>query len=135
MARLANSFSHCLKPGAICLMHGEMGAGKTFFTGHIFRALGGDPRYFSSPTYNIVNRYPLPDSSEFIHVDLYRLERVDEQDAIDQELWDKSGSNFVFVEWPERLTTPQLGPGYRIHLEHLATGRRVRFESLDLCHT
>ena len=93
-ARLAN----CLPPRAIVYLHGDLGAGKSSLARAMLRALGvaGTIR---SPTYTLVEQYPLPGGGTALHLDLYRIGDPGELeflglDAQDIRLW--------LVEWPER---------------------------------
>jgi tRNA threonylcarbamoyladenosine biosynthesis protein TsaE len=92
-----------LQPGAVLLLSGDLGAGKTAFTRGLAEGLGIDPDEVTSPTFTLVHEYRggrLP----LIHVDLYRLERADlDEIGLDQDLADKG---VVAVEWSERLSRP-----------------------------
>ena len=59
LKNLALSFAEALKGGEVCLMYGEVGAGKTFFTTALVEALGGDSRMVASPSFTLVNEYDL----------------------------------------------------------------------------
>lgn len=79
-------------------LHGDLGAGKSTLARAWLRARGvtGPVR---SPTYTLVERYPLPAGGEALHLDLYRIGDAAELDFlglddIDPVLW--------LVEWPER---------------------------------
>jgi tRNA threonylcarbamoyladenosine biosynthesis protein TsaE len=101
-ARLARE----LPPGAIVLLSGDLGAGKTAFTRGLAEGLGIDAELVSSPTFTIVHEYPggrLP----LLHVDLYRLNGVDFDDiGLDADV---ASRGVTAVEWPERLTRPIAG--------------------------
>jgi len=90
-----------LRAGAVLLLEGDLGAGKTAFVRGLAEGLGVDPGEVSSPTFTLVHEYRggrLP----LIHVDLYRLDRADlDEIGLDQDLADKG---VVAVEWPERLS-------------------------------
>ena len=83
---------------AVVHLHGDLGAGKSTLARAWLRALGvtGPVR---SPTYTLVERYPLATGGEALHLDLYRIADAAELDFlglddIDPVLW--------LVEWPER---------------------------------
>lgn len=130
LALRAREFAKFLKPGDICLLYGSIGAGKTFFTSNVFSALGGKSEYVGSPTFTLVNVYPLNEIKVY-HVDLYRLEGVVEQDDVSQDLWMEPGQGYSFIEWAERLEDWRPESGYSIHLEHLDQGRSLKIEPVQ----
>lgn len=75
-----------------------MGAGKTTFIKEIATALGVQEN-MSSPTYAIVNQYQTNIGDVVYHMDLYRLENIDEALEIGIEEYLYSG-HYVFIEWP-----------------------------------
>ena len=93
-ARLARA----LPPRAVVYLHGDLGAGKSTLARALLRALGvtGTIR---SPTYTLVEQYPLADGGMGLHLDLYRIGDPGELeflglDPVETRLW--------LVEWPER---------------------------------
>ncbi len=95
------------RSGSIIGLRGKLGAGKTAFVRACVKALGGDPRDVSSPTYVTVHRYELNQSriKHIIHVDGYRLEAGSHaQLGLDHYIG--ALATLTFVEWPERF--PQL---------------------------
>jgi len=85
-------------PRAVVHLRGDLGAGKSSLARSLLRALGvgGTIR---SPTYTLVERYPLEDGGEAWHLDLYRI-----GDPGELEFLGLDGGEAVLwlVEWPER---------------------------------
>jgi len=96
----------------VILLHGDLGAGKTTFVQGVAKALGVT-RPVKSPTYTLVNVHQVNHAviANLVHVDLYRIARVDanemRQIGLDELLADPK--NLVMIEWPERLDTPLSG--------------------------
>ena len=82
----------------VVYLHGDLGAGKSTLARAWLRALGvtGTIR---SPTYTLVERYPLPGGGEALHLDLYRIGGAGELEFL--ALDDVAGALWL-VEWPER---------------------------------
>ena len=102
-----------LKPGSIVAYTGDLGAGKTAFTGGLADGLGVTDRV-TSPTFNIVNEYEggrLP----LFHFDLYRLESADELFDIGWEDYLVRGG-VCAVEWSERAVEALEGDVIRVHI-------------------
>jgi len=98
--RIAAALAKDLRAGAIVLLKGDLGAGKTAFVRGLAEGLGIKADDVTSPTFTLVHEYRggrLP----LVHVDLYRLERADlDEIGLDQDV---ANRGIVAVEWPERL--------------------------------
>lgn len=86
--------------GKTLLFYGDMGVGKTTLIKEIVRQLGFLDN-ISSPTFSLVNEYPLKDDTIY-HFDLYRLN--DEKEALDFGIEEYFyTNNWKLIEWPEKI--------------------------------
>lgn len=108
--------------GAVVLLSGDLGAGKTCFAQGLARGLGvAGP--VQSPTFVLVMEYP-DARVPLRHADMYRLDRVEEAVAIGIE--ERVGYDGVWViEWADRF--PDLWPADRLELRlsHSPSGRVI----------
>ena len=100
-AAIASALAADLKPGAVLLLSGNLGAGKTAFVRGLAEGLGVDPGEVSSPTFTLVHEYR-GGRLTLYHVDLYRLDRAATDDLGLDELGVADG--VLAIEWPDRLT-------------------------------
>jgi tRNA threonylcarbamoyladenosine biosynthesis protein TsaE len=117
---IAARFAAELKPGTVLLLSGDLGAGKTAFTKGLAEGLGIDPGEVTSPTFTLVHEYRqgrLP----LVHVDLYRLEKVDlDELGMDADL---ASQGVLAIEWSDRLV--RLPPG-TVAVRIVANGEDLR---------
>ena len=114
-----------LLPGAVVLLEGELGAGKTTFARAIVRGLGGSDAA-SSPTYTLVHHYEGRRGPVY-HVDCYRLRAPDEASDLD---WEALGAaDALLVEWPERGGAWIPPATHRFRLHHVDDAERRALES------
>ena len=108
-----------LKAGDYVALSGQLGAGKTLFARAIAEGLGIDVADVSSPTFSIVQTYrgkvPLH------HVDLYRLESLEELTATGY--FDLEPGVSV-VEWAEKI--PKAIPADSLRLSFSVLGETSR---------
>lgn len=106
---------------AVVHLHGDLGAGKSTLARAWLRALGvvGAVR---SPTYTLVERYPLADG-EALHLDLYRIGDAGELEFLGL---DDGDATLWLVEWPERGLAALPPADLRVDLAVAGTGRSVR---------
>ncbi|GAA0355973.1 tRNA (adenosine(37)-N6)-threonylcarbamoyltransferase complex ATPase subunit type 1 TsaE [Alkalibacterium iburiense] len=92
---LAKRIARLLKPNMTLLLEGQLGAGKTTFTKGVAEELG-IKRIIKSPTYTLIKEYTdgkLP----LYHMDLYRMEDMEEEDLGLEEYF--YGEGVTLVEW------------------------------------
>ncbi len=113
--------------GALLLLRGELGTGKTSLVQGLGAALGiAEP--ISSPTFALAQHYdtdagPDAGSAALVHLDLYRLEQgaaADELFAQEEEEARSIGA-VMAVEWPERLSFLPQG-AWEVALSHPEEG-------------
>lgn len=98
------AFARCvieaLPHGALLLLVGPLGAGKTTLTGLLSRELGSDARV-SSPTYTLIHEYPGP-HGVLVHIDAYRLPNAKTLFELGLEDY-LERARLIVVEWGEEL--------------------------------
>ena len=119
-------FGRAAHPPLLVTLTGELGAGKTTLAQSICEGYGVTGEV-TSPTFALVQEYESPRSPVY-HVDLYRLDRPDQVEAL---AWDEilSARALVLVEWPDRAGD-RLPPGrVTLSLQHLPedAGRRLLY--------
>lgn len=99
-AALARRIAFSLPRGALLVLTGPLGAGKTTFVKGLAQALGSEATV-TSPTYALVHEYPTPEGT-LVHVDAYRLPDADALLALGlDELRERA--RLTVVEWGEVL--------------------------------
>lgn len=116
-----------VRPGMVLALSGDLGAGKTTFSGDLLAALGWRD-VVPSPTFTLVNVYDTLIPPVW-HFDCYRLEHPEE---ILEAGWDEAASGLRVVEWPERIR-----PLLPVHTEwlHFAFDGRQRSVDIKGCGT
>lgn len=104
-----------LPSGAVVLLEGELGAGKTSLVKAMTRGLGVEDAA-ASPTYALVHHHQGARGPVY-HVDCYRLRSPDEAADLD---WETLGqADALFVEWPERAGAWVPPATHRFRLYHI----------------
>ena len=114
-----------LPTGAILLLSGPLGAGKTSLVQGLAEGLGISEA-ITSPTFALAQHYP-QGKPQLVHLDLYRLEQPASADELflqEEEEASATGA-LMAVEWPERLSL-NLTEAWRLELTPLQTGRRAQ---------
>jgi tRNA threonylcarbamoyladenosine biosynthesis protein TsaE len=104
--------------GAIVLLSGPLGAGKTRFVKGLAAGLGVPRDRVQSPTFVVAQELRLPDGRVLVHVDCYRIESEGELESAGLLDWLAPGA-LVVAEWPERA--PGAWPEDRLEIR-LARG-------------
>lgn len=90
-------------PGAVLLLDGQLGAGKTAFVRALGKAMG-IVETVNSPTFNLLNQYR-QNKSILYHYDLYRISELDLEELEFPDLWNNTiDGQFTIhaIEWWRR---------------------------------
>ena len=85
----------------VILISGERGAGKTTLIKQILVDLNVIDNV-SSPTFSIINEYKTKTEDLIYHMDLYRIDKIEELDGIGFFEYLESG-NLCLIEWGEKI--------------------------------
>ena len=96
-AAVGRDLARDLRPGAVVLLSGPLGAGKTAFVRGLAEGLGCDADAVSSPTFTIIQEYR--GAVTLQHVDLYRLSPAEVDELGLDDLFE---DHVAAIEWPER---------------------------------
>lgn len=118
--RIAADFAKTLSRGDVVALYGDLGAGKTAFTGGLAAGLSITARV-TSPTFTIVNEYP--GEIPLFHFDMYRLSGPDELFEIGWDDYLQRGGICV-LEWAENVTDALPPEAIRISIDK--TGENTR---------
>ena len=111
-----------LRKGDVLALSGELGSGKTCFTGGLARGLGVNEKYqITSPTFTLINEYPA--RFKLYHFDVYRLNGYSEfEDLGNEEYFCSDG--IVVIEWAEKIVQILPANTFFISFEYLDENRR-----------
>ena len=121
--KVGAALAELLVPGDVVSLTGDLGAGKTAFVQGAARALGVQEPV-TSPTFVLVRQYR--GDVPVHHVDVYRLDRV--QEVLDlgfEDLLDPSG--VVFVEWGDAIDALLPDDHLRVEVTTTDDARRLSF--------
>jgi tRNA threonylcarbamoyladenosine biosynthesis protein TsaE len=120
-ARLGAALAATRPAHAVVHLLGDLGAGKSTLARALLRALGVQGA-IKSPTYTLVERYPLSAGGEAWHLDLYRI-----GDAGELEFLGLDGDEVTLwlVEWPDRGRGGLPAPDLVVELAVERGGRRA----------
>jgi tRNA threonylcarbamoyladenosine biosynthesis protein TsaE len=113
-----------LKPGAIVLLRGDLGAGKTTMVKGIaegFQAAKAED--VTSPTFTLIHEYRGPAVTLF-HIDLYRIDTQRELDtlALDDLM---TANSILLIEWGEKFARFAKERDVEVAIEHRGAEDRV----------
>jgi tRNA threonylcarbamoyladenosine biosynthesis protein TsaE len=125
--RLSHTLGSLINQPLVLALTGNLGSGKTAFVQGLARGLEvPDKYYITSPTFTLINEYP--GRCDLVHVDLYRLEKIDDLEDIglDEML---HGRSVIAIEWADKLLNGLMAEHLSVSLK--ITDMNCRKLSLD----
>ncbi len=119
--KLGEELAVQIKNGGIVCLYGDLGAGKTTLTQGIAKGLGVGQNIIS-PTFILMRRYELRENFLY-HVDLYRLNDLEEVKGLGIEEIMDDPKNVVIIEWPEKIES-LLPKHSKVKLKTVSEGER-----------
>ena len=119
---IAHFIGEKLREGDVLALSGELGSGKTCFTGGLARGLGVDEKYqITSPTFTLINEYP--GRCKLYHFDVYRLNSYSDFEDLGYEEY-FCGKGIVVIEWAEKIVQVLPANTFFISFEYLDENKR-----------
>jgi len=120
--RLGKWIGEHLRPGNVVALMGPLGSGKTILAKGMVAGLGFRGDYpVTSPSYVLINYYP--GTIPIYHMDLYRVEDVEELEDMGYEEY-FYGDGALIVEWADKFL-PYFPPEY-LQIEIEVLGEQCR---------
>ena len=119
--RLGALLARTRPANAVVHLLGDLGAGKSTLARALLRTLGVQGT-IRSPTYTLLERYPLPAGGEAWHLDLYRVGDPGELEFFGL---DDDAAVLWLVEWPDRGLGALPAADVVVRLEVDGNGRRA----------
>ena len=124
---LAKVVAKYLKSSFIMLLKGNLGVGKTTFARGFIQASGFDG-VVKSPTYTLVEPYPISNKRMCYHFDLYRLADPEELEFTGARDYFNE-TDVCLVEWPEKAEGYLPMADWICEFSHLDEGRNLLISS------
>ena len=113
LAKLGRKLSTYVKAGVVFSLSGKLGSGKTTLARAIIRNTCDSVGDIPSPTFNLVQSYEVYTGFEIWHLDLYRLNSIEE--AMMLGLEEALIEHCCIIEWPSLIK--QIIPPHSIHIQ------------------
>lgn len=110
---------------SVLALHGELGAGKTAFVQELASILGVKEKV-QSPTFVILKNYSLEKGNytNLIHIDAYRLDRGEDLQKLNWDMYVNNHHNLIVIEWAERIESILPKDTLHIDFEHMSETER-----------
>lgn len=129
LTALAGSIAKNLETAFVILLKGDLGAGKTTFARGFIQA-SGYRGVVKSPTYTLVEPYPISHDRMCYHFDLYRLADPEELEFTGARDY-FNDKDVCLVEWPEKADGFLPSADWICEFVHLKSGRNLQITALS----
>jgi len=126
---LAATVAKHLKTSFIMLLQGDLGVGKTTFARGFVQASGFDG-VVKSPTYTLVEPYPISENRMCYHFDLYRLADPEELEFTGARDYFNE-TDVCLLEWPEKAEGFLPPADWICEFSHQDEGRNLVISALS----
>lgn len=101
---IAQDLAKKYSSGGIFALIGPLGAGKTTFVQGFGQGLNIQERLIS-PTFTVIKEHEIPGqkAGKFFHIDLYRLDNIEQIEQLGFSEIFTNPQNIVLIEWAEKL--------------------------------
>ena len=97
---IARKIAPLFRAGDVIILDGDLGAGKTCFVKGFTEGIHSQDEV-NSPTFSIANFYRAKTQLDILHIDLYRIETIDELN--DLGLFDYFDQSVTLIEWGNKF--------------------------------
>lgn len=124
---LAEQVARQLTESFLMLLQGDLGTGKTTFARGFIHASGFDG-VVKSPTYTLVEPYPIDGERMCYHFDLYRLADPEELEFTGARDY-FNARDVCLVEWPEKAAGFLPAADWLCEFSYLPAGRQMKISA------
>lgn len=122
--KLAKNLTKDFELGKTICLFGDLGSGKTSFTKGLAEGFGINKSTIKSPTYTYIREHKTKKGNIFFHIDLYRLNKIDDLmlDEINELIENKN--NILIIEWADRMGNKLPIDRIEVYFEYIDKNRR-----------
>ncbi|MFH1534116.1 MAG: tRNA (adenosine(37)-N6)-threonylcarbamoyltransferase complex ATPase subunit type 1 TsaE [Nitrospirota bacterium] len=121
--KFADEIAEKVENGGVICMFGDLGTGKTTLAKGIAKYFGLEEMTIKSPTYAFIRKHEAHDRNIY-HIDLYRLNHIDELLLQEIEELIENPKNIIIIEWADRMEKYLPEHRINIYLEYIDEKRR-----------
>ena len=122
--KLGKKLAASLKNKEVIALYGELGSGKTTFVQGLAQGLGIKGRIIS-PTFVFIRSYTLyPKPFTLHHVDLYRIDKIEDTRGLGLEELMREKEAIVVIEWAEKIKSILPKKRIDVYFEYVSENQR-----------